>query len=545
MNFSRLSTSKNWVLVLFLILFVALLLLPGLGKSFLWDRDETFYAETAREMLATGNYAIPSFNGTSFLEKPPFAYWMMVGSFRLFGVGEFAARFPSVLFGIGTVLLTFFLGNTLFDRKTGIFSSLILSTSLFFLVLGRAAITDTYLLFFFTGSLLFFFLGREKRYCYPISYGLMGLAVLTKGPIGFLLPAVIILLFLFFNKELKQLKMHLPLGFVVFLLIVSPWYLAIMKSSGGKFFSEFILRQHLYRFIHPMQSHYGPFYYYLPVLILGLFPWSVFLPGALWSKRGELKSQKYGFLIIWMIVVFIFFSLSQTKLPHYILPLFPPSSILIAKLWAKEETTFLKPSLLILLGMSILLLLLPISLFWIKPNLASKALVINFFILVAGSGFAVLAYPKVRGIFSSLVITMLCFALFFSLKSVPEVNSFRIIAPLAKLVEKRASPSDSVFSFRYFEPSMVFYTQHFVKRIDSLSELEEGAKGEKKIFCFIRKKDYETIKDKADFVLLAKKEGLSENKGEMTLLLLGVRSQHLTNSAIRLYTDFSRNMRED
>ncbi len=537
--------NKNWLLVLFLILFVALLLLPGLSKSFLWDRDETFYAETAREMLITENYAIPSFNGTDFLEKPPFAYWMMVGSFRLFGVGEFAARFPSVLFGIGTVLLTFFLGRTLFDRKTGIFSSLILSTSLFFLVICKAAITDTYLLFFFTGSLLLFFLGREKRYCYSFAYALLGLAVLTKGPIGFLLPAAIVLLFLFFNKELKQLKMHLPLGFVIFLLIVSPWYLIIAKSSGGKFFSEFILRQHLYRFIHPMQGHYGPFYYYLPILIFGLFPWSVFLPGALWSERRELKrkNQKYLFLVIWIVVVFLFFSLSKTKLPHYILPLFPPSSILIAKFWAKEARTFLKPSLFILLGISILLILMPISLFWIKPNFATKSLVINFAILVAGTLFAALSHLKVKRIFSSLVITMLCFALFFSLKSVPEVNSFRIIAPLAKLVEKRAGPSDLVFSFRYFEPSMVFYSKHFVKRVDSLSELEEGAKRGEKIFCFIRKKDYEEIKDKIDFVLLAKKEGLSENKGEMTLFLMGVRSQHLTNSATRLYTNFSRELR--
>ena len=522
---------KNWVLILFLIIFTALLLLPGLGKSSLWDRDETFYAETAREMLVTKNYILPAFNGTVFLEKPPLAYWMTAASFRLFGVGEFAARFPSVLFAIGTVLLTFFLGNLLFDRKIGILSSLILTTNLFFLVICKAAITDTYLLFFFTASLLFFFLGKEKRYCYPISYALMGFAVLTKGPIGFLLPAAIILLFFLFNQKLKQLKyIYLPLGIFIFLLIVCPWYLTIMKSCGSKFFSEFIVRQHFYRFLRPMQEHYGPFYYYLPVLLLGFFPWSVFLPGALCLNRKELKEKKqnYLFLLVWIGVVFLFFSVSQTKLPHYILPLFPPCSVLIAKFWMKEEKRFLKPSLFGLLGISAIFLLLSISLFWIKPDFASKSLLINFAILTVGSIFTILFYPGARRMFLSLVITMVCFALFFGLKTVPEVNSLRVIAPLAKLVKERASPSDAVICFRYFEPSMVFYSQHYVERVESLSKLEEISKDKERIFCFIREKDYLKIKDRTDLIPLDKKKGFSENKGEMTLFLIGVRSQHLT-----------------
>jgi len=122
--------------------------------------------------------------------------------------------------------------------------------------------------------------------------------------------------------------------------------------------------------------------------------------------------------------------------------------------------------------------------------------------------------------FFSLVITMVCFALFFGLKTVPEVNSLRVIAPLAKLVKERASPSDAVICFRYFEPSMVFYSQHYVERVESLSGLEEISKNKKRIFCFIREKDYLKIKDRTNLIPLTKKKGFSENKGEMTLFLL-------------------------
>ncbi|HCG77307.1 MAG: hypothetical protein COS11_06025 [bacterium (Candidatus Ratteibacteria) CG01_land_8_20_14_3_00_40_19] len=533
---------KNWVVILFLIFFTAFLLLPGLSKSSLWDRDETFYAEVSREMLATKNYIIPRFNEIDFLEKPPFAYWIMAGSFRLFGVGEFSARFPSALFGIGTVLLTFFLGTFLFDRRTGIFSSLILSTSLFFLIAGKSAITDIYLLFFFTGSLLFFFLGSKRKYCYLVSYGLTGLAVLTKGPIGFLLPAAIIFLYLLFNKELRQIKdIHLPAGILLFFLVVSPWYLAIMKTTGGKFFSEFICRQHLYRFFHPMQGHYGPFYYYIPVLIFGFFPWSVFLPAAVWVKSEERreKSRAYFFLIIWMAAVFLFFSVSKTKLPHYILPLFPPSCILIGKFWSKEKKPFLKLSLFFFLGISILFFLSSVSLFWLKPDFTSpfitkgvadqrsdgvfafSLLTINFALLVGGGllSLSFLRRKRLKRVFISLVAIIFFFISFFSLSVVPEVNKLRAIPSLAKMAAK-GSPEDLVLSFRWFEPSLVFYSRHRVQRVNSLSELEKSLKTERKIFCFIQEEDYREIKDKINLTLLAKKEGLSENKGRISLLLL-------------------------
>ncbi|MEA3485893.1 MAG: glycosyltransferase family 39 protein, partial [Candidatus Aerophobetes bacterium] len=275
------------------------------------------------------------------------------------------------------VITVYFLGKSIFNPRVGFLSGLILATSLQYIIQSRLALLDVPLSFFISLSVLFFYLGYtipNKRWCYLLSYVSMALATLTKGPIGVLLPILIIGLYLLLTKEFGELKnMMLFRGIIIYLAIASPWYIIELIRHGDTFINNFFLQRTVARFLTPFEGHTGPFYYFIPVLFLGFFPWSSFLPYSFihlislgeWEAkasptqrdenslvgRGNFsrpiiykflhlkkgwkseEGKKSLLILLWFAVIFVFFSSAKSKLPGYIFPLYPSVALAVGKLW--------------------------------------------------------------------------------------------------------------------------------------------------------------------------------------------------------------------
>ena len=503
---------------------------PGLGKGSLWDRDETHYAEIAREMLLEKTWAVPYFNGQAFLHKPVFAYWMMGVAYRIFGVNEFSARFFSAVFGLGTCVFTFFIGRHFYDSRCGFLSGLILATGMLPLVIFRAAITDAYLVFFICGAIYFFLKGisSDRAGYYYTSYIMMGLGTLVKGPLGFLLPSAIIFFYLLSGGKLCLVKKMRPLhGIAIIFLIVLPWFIKIYSMMGDKFISDFIIKHHLRRFSQPMEGHGGPFWLYIPVVIFGFFPWSAFSIQSFKTVRTS-DPDAFRLLLAWFGVVFVLFSLASTKLPHYVLPLFPALAIAFGLFWSRklsdentegEDEKSLRNSFMAVFIFGIVMLTAALVLYFIRYEIASYRLVLNMAIL-AGGGWLALRMARAgrfKAAFGTLPCMLILFIVYTSYISIPWVERFRTVIPLAKKVGTLAQGREKVFAYDFFEPGLVFYSRRQVEKIDSFDSVNKER--DNRFFLFIRKRDFEKMEISHTMYLIAEKDGINEVKGDLHLMV--------------------------
>ena len=354
------GTSHRVIHIFVLLSLCGLLMLWGLGSIGLTDRDEGRNAEAGREMLETGDWITPTFNYEPRFYKPVLIYWLMSGSYYLFGVDEFAARFPSALFGAGLILLQYWFLARWRDPHAGLLSALMLLLNLEILGLSRMALTDSVLVFFTTSAHLAYWVGLHgegrNRYWLWWFYAGMGLATLTKGPVGFIVPLVTMSLYLSATKRWGQYWRdgHPLLGAALFALVTVPWY-ATMLSLHGSTYVTIAKSQTVGRFMAPMEGHGFGFLFYVPVLLLGFFPWSGLLPMALYhcftrwraarttadasgpalpaARRLPAEYELELFAALWVAGAFLFFTLSSTRLQHYIAPLFPGAALLTAMYW--------------------------------------------------------------------------------------------------------------------------------------------------------------------------------------------------------------------
>jgi len=320
----------------------------NIGSPGLFDVDEAVYAEASREMIETGDWITPQYNYTNRYDKPVFFYWLMASAFRVFGVTEFAARFWSAAFGVMLTLMCYYLLRWIGHPKWGVITALIFATSLEVIVLAHASITDMTLAFFITSALFCFFLGYMGRgkggFGWYLGFYLStALAVLTKGPVGIVLPGAIIFIFLILRGDFIQTlkKMHIVSGVLIFLVVALPWYIVETWINGWEYIDAFFIKHNVTRFTGVVSGHRGSVYYFIPVILIAFFPWSAFLPQILYRyfprsrKRGAVDPEESLtlFSIIWFLVIFIFFSISKTKLPGYIVPLSAPLAIMAGRLW--------------------------------------------------------------------------------------------------------------------------------------------------------------------------------------------------------------------
>lgn len=321
-----------WVVILFAVF--AWLLSANLGRPGLFEPDEGRNAEIAREILLLKDWVTPHYDFLPRLDKPILYFDIVALSFLLFGASEWSARLPSAIAALACAGATYRLARTLHGRAAALWSALILVTGIEFFALSQIVILDMFLALFLTVGLSCFFRaaqaeeGAAKRQ-FLCMYAAFGVATLTKGPVGFVLPAMIITFYIVATRRWALLsRMELPLGITLFLALTAPWYLLAEIRNPG-YLRHFWLRENLARFTTTAFHRTEPWYFYLFVLPAGFFPWTLLLPrtAGAWLRRP--LTGEALFLGLWALTPLLFLSFSISKMAHYILPVFPPLSIMV------------------------------------------------------------------------------------------------------------------------------------------------------------------------------------------------------------------------
>jgi 4-amino-4-deoxy-L-arabinose transferase-like glycosyltransferase len=329
----------DWLLLLG---FCGFLFFFGLNYFGLIGADEPRYAQIAREMLARHDWITPVLGGKPWLEKPVLYYWQAMLSYSLFGVSDWAARIPSAVDATLAVIAVYWFLRR-FRPGFQVDGALMAASAAGMIGFSRAASTDMPLAAAFTVAMLSWFDWHEtqQRLYLATFYLFLALAALAKGPVGPVLAGLIVVIFALLRRDYRLLwrTLWLP-GIIVFCTVALPWYVAVQLRNPD-FFHQFILEHNLARFGTNLYHHQQPLWYYAPVTLLALLPWTIFVAEGVtenirlwWSSGSNSAFSEHSlslFLIIWLLVPVIFFSLSQSKLPGYILPALPAGTILLAE----------------------------------------------------------------------------------------------------------------------------------------------------------------------------------------------------------------------
>lgn len=499
----------------------AALFLCRLGTPGLWDIDEGNNAECSREMLDSGDWVVPTFNYQLRVDKPALLYWLQIGAYRLFGVGAFAARLPSVVAAVVTVLLTYELGRRMFGPAAGLLAGVILAASVMFCASAHFANPDALLNTFTALTLLIFWLGiapsprpgsatagqtsplssphgRSRNWFVPAGVS-AALAVLAKGPVGLVLPGAVMVLFLLWCRRWRLLLDRRFLwGALAFVLIALPWYAWVAAETKASFLRGFILTHNVGRFLSPMENHQGPVYYYLVVLLVGYAPWSPFIGLTSWAAlkqawnlpgadaadpAAERRALACRLLLCWVGVYLAFFSLSGTKLPNYILPLYVPLALLTADVldrWRRGDLVL--PGWVMHVGLACLVVVGVVTAFGLLvtggaieapfirgrylPGLAAWAGLGLIPVLAAVAGWWCVRRQGRTAFVAAVAVGAVLFVGGLAAEGGTAWDAQRAPRTLAlAIVTDQAEPEIRVGCYEYFQPSLVFYCRREVQQL--------------------------------------------------------------------------------
>ena len=461
-----------------------------LGRFPLIEPDEGRYAEIPREMLERGDFVTPFLNYVKYFEKPPLHYWLNAAAMSLFGRNEFAARCSGALMGLLTVLLVYHVGRKLFGRRSGLLAALILGTCTGFLLQARLNITDMTLTCTLSAALAFFAVAaregeRQKAFYYHVSYACAGLAVLAKGLIGIVFPGAIVFLYLLLAKRWRLLKeMRLLTGIPLFFAVAAPWFV-LVSVRNPEFARFFFIHEHFERFTSTVHGRYQPLWFFIPILIGTMLPWSLFIPAGfkgVWQGRTSAEGDSRLFLLIWAAFIFIFFSKSNSKLIPYILPVFPALALLIGNALAKacdgefspvKIEAFLAGGILSILGVGVALYphLAP------KPAFGAGAGAVMGVLFFTEGAVALIAARKRSAV---TLVAALCFCSYLlgivgPLAILPGIVGRKSTRELALFIRQTAGTEAVVASFGY-EQGLSFYTGRRVVVVGDGGELSFGSR---------------------------------------------------------------------
>jgi 4-amino-4-deoxy-L-arabinose transferase-like glycosyltransferase len=318
---SALSSPRS--LTVLTVLAVVLSLFFALGRSPLFDVDEGAFSQATMEMFERGDFLSTYLNGEPRYDKPILIYWLQAVSVKVIGVNEFAFRLPSALCAAVWTLLTFLFARRKFGQHTALLAAGIMATSLGVYIIGRAATADALLNMLIAASMYAAWVHLEtgKRAWLYATFAAIGLGFLAKGPVAVLIPFAVTFLFCILRRDLKTWARAVfdPLGLLLFAAIALPWYAIILQKEGWAFVQGFFLKHNVNRFGGTLQGHAGSLVYYIPVVLIGTLPFTALLVRVLGRLRTLWRDDLHCYLLLWFGFVFVFFSLSGTKLPHYVL----------------------------------------------------------------------------------------------------------------------------------------------------------------------------------------------------------------------------------
>ncbi len=494
---------------LLLALVFGLLYFFRLGSSPLNDPDEGRNAEIAREMLASGDWVTPRLNGVNYFEKPPLVYWATAISEKLFGLNEWAVRAVPALFALWGVLITYTAARRLHGREAGLISAMVLGTSLLWFVIGHIPILDMAVSVLMARALFAFIIGVQepavavsasplcprRRNFYQL-YVSMALATLAKGLIGFLVTGAVMFLWLLVFNQWKRLRpLYLTSGAVLFLLVAAPWHV-LAAMHNPTWVHRYVVFEHFERFLTTAASRPGPWWYFIPIVIGGMIPWTGFLWPAVrdavrggWSRREE--NAVAWFYVVWAAFIFLFFSKSSSKLPPYILPIFPALAVLIGS-WLARMTSEVGGGARLRVGLGVFsflngLLGVALCMVVMRPDLV-KNLAPEQALALQPAAFAMAATLLLGGIFvpwlarrrggrvavTGMAVTMGVFLVALQCAGLQEKLK-PSTKPLALLVKAQAKPTDRVMHYFDIFQGFSFYAERTVECVageESVKHLE-------------------------------------------------------------------------
>jgi 4-amino-4-deoxy-L-arabinose transferase-like glycosyltransferase len=494
--------------ILFLCIIPLLLYISLLPMMPLIEPDEARYSDIPSLMNRTGDYITPHLNHVVYLEKPPLCYWATALLFKIFGENEFSSRLFVALCAWGCIFLVYRIGVFFHDEKTGLYSAGVLSTFLYHSYLGKINILDMPLAFFVglaTWAGYRYFSGDCQRKGWLYLLYLNGaLAFLTKGLIGIVFPFAIMILWLSISKRWHDiLRLFSPVGMIIFLLISCPWIILVQKANKD-FLWFFFIREHFLRFTTTLHARNQTILFYIPVVVLGTVPWSAFLVKALkegTDKRAPLfKATEKHFLLIWIFFIFIFFSVSSSKLVPYIAPIFLPIAIIFGHLFRvyEDRNVSLEKSrgrrllydLPIILQSLIFItvLILPSFIRYLKPGIG---LGIDWDNIQSEYGWGLILLPILfqvmivffpalvkqiwrRGWFLTIYVLSALFLISIHFPIAQFLGSHRSAYPVSKAIDALLPPNQELFQFRTSLYGIDFYNKIRTPLVGRSGELEFG-----------------------------------------------------------------------
>jgi 4-amino-4-deoxy-L-arabinose transferase-like glycosyltransferase len=514
------------VLILGLVCFLTFF--AGLGRGAIGDSDEAFYAEASREMVASSDWLTPYYNYELRFQKPILFYWLVATAYKAAGVGEAAARFPSALAGLGLAILTYLVGRRWFDAATGFFAATVVATSFGYFSIGRQSLPDLPLAFFIAAATWGLIEGvgspiaatatpvARRRLWLAFAGVMMGLGLLAKGPVGVALPVLAALPVWW--KERRAVNggdaSRLPgvadllLVGLLAVLVAAPWFIAMADHHGLAYMHRFFVGENLERFATDRYNEPRPIWFYMPIVLGGLMPWSPFI--LLWLptwlrvfKRERMVTRAEWRGIIWAAVPFVFYSASIGKQPRYILPMLPPMALLLARTVIARLPDEGPPPVartgrqtaLAWCGTvcAVLFLILGVLLHRARPLLfvlsPSLALVCTGIITVAALSVLYASWSRRRwalpvAMAVASIATLL--SLHYSVVSAADLEPVQVMARRYAAVYQGHEPSAT---YRVFVRNLVFYTG--VKQTDLVQpeQVVEFLRQPQRVLCVITKDD--------------------------------------------------------
>jgi 4-amino-4-deoxy-L-arabinose transferase-like glycosyltransferase len=495
-----------------LVLVASLLFFYNLGGWDLWEPDEPRYAQVAREMVEDGNWILPRLNNRIYPDKPPVFFWLIALSYTIIGeVSSFSARFPSALAGVFGIILTYLMGRRLKSPRAGFISALVLATTVEYFWLARRANLDATLTLFITTALFFFYKGYRDpspRF-YHLYYLFIGLATLTKGPVGFILPFLTVITYLAVMRDFKGVKkVFLHPGLLLFFIIIFSWLIPSALVGGREYLDEIIFNQMLGR-VYDSWSHKEPLYYYFLSFPPLLMPWVFFLPGAFiygFSRRRQAQKEDALFPALWFIAIFLFFSFCSGKRTLYLLPLLPAFALMVGLVWDRffekgggEAVSALVriPVYLLLCSLIVACIALP----WFSTFFKSEHRNFDFFppalILAAGSIAALVLFLKKKAALTLTMLTVIMAGGFIYMADFvfPVLNESNSAKACSLQIAALVRDDDLVVSFCKDNASFIYYSGiREIKELQTPFDLTTVMMNSpQRVFCLIYKKDFDKI----------------------------------------------------
>lgn len=466
-----------------------------IGNRPLATPDEGRYVEIPREMVVTGDYITPRLNGVKYFEKPPLMYWLEAAAYKVFGVNEGALRLWIAFLSACAVMFVFYAAWRFFSPFVAFSSVFVLATSPLYYALSRMIILDIPVTAFVTAALLSFFLAvyeekglRRRLWSYGF-YASCALGVLTKGIVVLALAGPIILLWAIVAKRWSDLwPAYLPTGILLFLAIATPWHvLAAIKNP--EFLHKYFYVEHFLRYTTSIHARYKPFWFFVPILFLGFYPWILLLPKIRSVFREMSREQRdvILFCAIWATFVFVFYSIGNSKLIPYLLPVFPPLSLIVGCVIRHLYITYLKNNLstersvfLWFGGTAFLIFVSGLGALYGIPDLVQgqEALIpyihalLVFFMWSSISGF--FSYLTWQPIYAMCALFLLPIGIIGMLiLASPHIQKPSVNTTASFLKENR-QPEDRVVAYLYYPQDLPFYLNETITVVEGKNELDFG-----------------------------------------------------------------------